>query len=83
MKAIHIDTIKLLRDVGWANSNGESRRMIASKGLRIDNEIHTELDFFFTGSEFIMQFGRKYIRIIIPVMKQWYNDDARIEHTRL
>lgn len=82
MKAVEIDTIQLLRDIGWANSNGEARRMLASNGLKIDNEVHTELTFFFTGSEFIMRFGRKIIRILIPIMKQWYNDDARVEYER-
>lgn len=83
MKAVEINTIQLLRDVGWANSNGEARRMIASNGLKIDNEIHVEFEFFFAGSEFIMQFGRKYIRVIIPIMKQWYNDDARKEYASI
>lgn len=80
VKAVEINTVELLRVINWATSNSDARRIINSRGLKIDNELHTELIFFFTGSEFIMQFGRKIIRILIPVMKQWYADNAREEY---
>jgi tyrosyl-tRNA synthetase len=75
MKAVEINTTQLLRDIGWANSNNEARRMIRSGGLRIDGEKHEEELFWFSGSSFVMQFGkRRFIRIRIPAMRQFYNE---------
>lgn len=76
MKAAEIDTITLLRDVGWAQSNGEARRMILGGGLYIDGEKHDFIEpFFFTGSSFIMNFGRRrYVRVHILQLKDEYPD---------
>jgi tyrosyl-tRNA synthetase len=84
---IEVNLITLLREVlGWASSNSEAWRMVRSGGLCISNEVVTPdtVDgsgtFFYAGSEFIIQFGkRKWRRIIFPRMKQFYNDDAREE----
>jgi len=84
MKAVEVNTVSLLRGIGWATSNMEARRMIESKGLRIDNEVVEDEEFFFAGSEFIMRFGkRRYIRIIFPAMKEFYNDSAEEEWYRI
>ena len=71
---VEIDTIKLLRDVGWATSNSEAKRMIQGGGVYIDGEKHDILgSFFFAGCEFIMKHGRKFVRVRIPEMEQFYD----------
>lgn len=79
MKAVELSTVHILRMVGWAKSNGEARRMIQSGGLRIDGERHDLDEFYFTGSSFIMQYGRRlFARIHIPCMKEYYDDSNDI-----
>lgn len=77
IKAVQINTIKLLRDVKWANSNSEARRMLQSNGLRIDGEQHTQEEFYFAGSSFIMQYGRRlFMRVRIPAMEEYYDHNS-------
>lgn len=79
-KAVELELIPLLRQIGWASSNSEARRMLISGGLRIDGEVIEDDTIYFCGSEFIMSFGkRRWIRIIVECMKQFYSDDAREE----
>ncbi len=75
--AVEVNTIQLLRDVGWAKSNNEARRMLNDGGLRIDGEKHQEDVFYFAGSEFIMQYGRRrFVRVRIPAMEQFYKESV-------
>jgi len=76
MKLVELSTLSILRQIGWAKSNNEARRMIRSGGLRIDGEKHDLDEFYLAGSSFILQYGRRqFARIHIPAMKEYYDDN--------
>jgi len=80
MKLATLSAVDILTQIKWAASKSEARRMLASGGVKIDGIRHIEEEFLFAGSEFIISFGkRKYARIVLPAMKEFYNDNAREE----
>jgi len=71
VETFNIDTAKigileLLRAVGYANSNGDARRLIAGGGVKINNEIVTDSNVTIKTGEYVLSRGKnKFIKIIL------------------